>query len=561
MFKRIGWQVLLVGVGFLITLSILAYVASTYTTEFRPAPGGAYIEGVGGYPQSLNPLLSFYNDADSDVVALVFSGLTHIGIQGEIEPDLASGWEIDSTGITYTFRLNREALWHDGYYVTANDVLFTLQLLQDPDYPGPSDIGALWRSISIIRVDDYTVQFVLPEPYAPFMDYTTFGLLPEHILRGVSAKDLPTLDFNRQPVGTGPFRLMDVKTAEGQITEVTLKRFARYYGANPYVESIVLHFYPTPRAAFEAYQDGIVQGVSRITLDLLPQAFASPNLKLHSAPMAEMVMLYFNELLTDTLPFDDGRVRQALLYGLDRQQLVDDVLMGQAIVPQTPFLPGTWAYTTEGVPEYVYDLLQAQALLGEAGWQHSASADESTGASGAVLSFSLMTANNAQDLVLAEAIAEQWRALGIQVRVEGVPPLALTGVLESRTYQVVLAHLVIPGDPDPYPFWHETQALAGQGQNYTGFQHRRISEVIEQARTTTNRETRFALYREFQQLFMQEVPAIPVYVPIYTYALDTRVNGDQMGPLMHTGDRFRTVADWYVLQRRVVASQPQASQN
>jgi len=116
-------------------------------------------------------------------------------------------------------------------------------------------------------------------------------------------------------------------------------------------------------------------------------------------------------------------------------------------------------------------------------------------------------------------------------------------------------HLVIPGDPDPYPFWHETQALPGQGQNYAGFQHRHISEIIEQARITVNPNQRLALYREFQQLFMEEVPAFPLYVPIYTYAIDNRVNGCQLGPLMRTGDRFRRIADWYVLQRRVVASQ------
>ena len=126
MFRRIGWQSLLVGVGFLITAAVLAYVASTYTTEYRAAPGGTYVESVGGYPQSLNPLLTFYNDADSDVVALVFSGLTRMGMQGEVEPDLALGWDIDPTGITYTFRINRNALWHDGNYVTADDVLFTV---------------------------------------------------------------------------------------------------------------------------------------------------------------------------------------------------------------------------------------------------------------------------------------------------------------------------------------------------------------------------------------------------------------------------------------------------
>ena len=114
MFRRIGWQIFLVGVGFLLAAGMLVYLAATYTTEFRPAPGGTYVESVSGYPQSLNPLLSFYNDADSDLVSLVFSGLTRVTMQGEVAPDLALGWEIDPSGITYTFHLNPRALWHDG---------------------------------------------------------------------------------------------------------------------------------------------------------------------------------------------------------------------------------------------------------------------------------------------------------------------------------------------------------------------------------------------------------------------------------------------------------------
>ena len=557
MFRRIGWQVLLVGVGFLITAAILMYVATTYTTEFRPAPGGTYVESVGGYPQTLNPLLSFYNDADSDVVSLVFSGLTRIGMAGEIEPDLAMGWEIDPTGITYTFRLNRNAIWHDGAYVTADDVVFTMGLLQDPDYPGPPDIGELWRSVRVHKVDDYTVQFALegPNAFAPFLDYTTIGLLPVHELKGIQAADLPSLDFNRQPIGTGPFRLTDVETEEGQITAITLKRFQRYYGDDSYLENVVLRFYPTPRAALEAYQDGIVEGVARIPTDLLLQAFAEKTLKLHSAPTSEMVMIYFNEQITDTHPFNDTKVRQALLYGLDRQALVDDVLMGQAIVPQTPLLPGTWAYNVTDVRRYAYDPQQATALLQEAGWSRGSLTDTLHNSAGEPLSFSLMAANEQQDLAMAQAVAAQWARFGISVTIQGVPPLALSGALESRSYQAALAHLVIPGDPDPYPFWHETQAL--EGQNYAGFKHRRISEIVEQARITVNRGQRLSLYHEFQQLFMEEVPALPLYVPIYTYGVDSRVNGEQIGPFMRSGDRFRTISHWYVLQRRVVASQQQ----
>ncbi|HQE94186.1 MAG TPA: ABC transporter substrate-binding protein [Anaerolineae bacterium] len=557
MFRRIGWQMLLVGMGFLIAAAVLTYLATTYTTEFRPANGGTYVESVGGYPQSLNPLLSLYNDADSDVVSLVFSGMTRMGMSGAVEPDLAKSWEIDPSGITYTFQLNPNVLWHDGYYFTADDVLFTIGLLQDPDYPGPADIGALWRSVKATKKDDYTVQIALEEPYAPFLDYTTVGLLPAHKLSGIRAADLPALEFNRQAIGTGPFRMTEVETEAGQITSITFKRFPRYYGTAPYLENIVLRFYPTPRAAFEAYQDGIVEGVARITLDILPQAFTNENLKLHSAETAEMVMLYFNESVTDTLPFNTTQVRQALFYALDRQAIVDNVLMGQAIIPQTPLLPGTWAYNTEGVPLYTYNPQQALDLLAEAGWRRDPTTGILRHTAGVPLTFSLMVANEDQDLAVAQEIVAQWARIGVSATVQGVPPLAFSGVLESRSYEAALVHLVLPGDPDPYPFWHETQALVGQGQNYAGFQHRRISEVIEQARVTINPQQRLTLYHEFQQLFMGEVPAIPLYVPVYTYAIDMRVNGDQIGPLMHSGDRFRTVADWYVLQRRVVASRQQ----
>ena len=548
---------MLVGIGFLVAAAILAYMASTYTTEFRPAPGGTYIESVGGYPQSLNPLLSFYNDADRDVVALVFGGLTRLNMRGEIEPDLAVGWEIQEPGITYTFRLNRNVVWHDGYPFTASDVAFTVGLLQDPDYPGPPDVGELWRTVEVTEIDAYTLRFVLREPYAPFLDYTTIGILPEHRLRGISAAELARLDFNREPIGTGPFRLMEMQLGEGHISSVTLKRFPRYYGRGPFLENLILRFYPTPHAAFEAYQDGMVEGVARIPLDLLPEAFAEPNLRLFSAPTAEMTMIYFNELLTDTLPFDDARVRRALYYALDRQALVDNVLMGQAVLPATPLIPGTWAYSTDGVPTYEQNLERAWELMAEAGWRRESVGDALRNAEGEPLVFVLTVSNDPIDVAVAEAVAAQWRRLGVSVTIQAVPGLALTGVMDSRIYAAAIARLIVPGDPDPYPFWHETQALAGQGQNYAGFQNRRISELVEQARVALRRDDRVALYREFQQLFMEELPAIPLYVPVYTYALDAQVNGGQLGPLMHSGDRFLTIPDWYVLRRRVVAGQVQ----
>ena len=554
MFRRIGWQVLLVGIGFLIAASMLAYLAVTYTTEFRPALGGTYVEAVSGYPQSLNPLLSFYNGADSDVTALVFSGLTKLNMQGEVVPDLALGWEIDPTGITYTFRLNPRALWHDGLPISADDVVLTTNLLQDPDYPGPPHIATLWKSVQVEKVDELTVRFLLEEPYTPFLDYTTVGLLPAHLLSDVQAADLPSLpEFSRAPIGTGPFRLTEVVVEEGLITEVALKRFSRYYGPEHYIENFVFHFYPTAQAAVEAYSTGAAEGIGKVPPELLAETWQKEDLNFYSAPQAEMTLLYFNEILTETVPFAATAVRQALLFGLDRQGLVDDVLQGQAVIPQTTFQPGTWAYSTEGVPRYPYDPEKARALFSREGWTRPTVTATLRNRVGNTLSFSLMVADEPRDIAVGELIAEQWSRLGISVTVQAVPPLVRNAALESHDYEVALAHFVLPGDPDPYPFWHETQTPVGQ--NYAGFRHRQISEIIEEARITRNREQRFELYQEFQRLIMEEVPAFPLYVPVYNYAVDKQVQGVQIGPLMQSGDRFRNINEWYVLQRRVIVSE------
>ncbi len=554
MFRRIGWQVLLVGIGFLIAAGMLVYLAATYTTEYRPAPGGTYVEGVSGYPQSLNPLLSFYNGADSDVTALVFSGLTRLTMQGEVAPDLVLGWEIDPTGITYTFRLNPRALWHDGYPVSAEDVIFTIGLLQDPDYPGPPHIARLWQSVQLAKIDELTVQFVLEEPYAPFLDYTTVGLLPAHILAGIQAADLPSLpEFSYAPVGTGPFRSAEVVVEEGLITEVLLKRFSRYYGPAPYIENFVFRFYPTAQASFEAYMEGAVEGVGRVPVELLSEAWQQEDLNFYSAPQAEMTLLYFNEMLTETVPFAATAVRQALFFALDRRGLVDEVLQGQAVIPQTPLQPGTWAYSVKGVPQYPYDPEKARALFSRAGWTRPTLTGTLRNRVGEPLSFSLMVADEPADIAVGGLLAEQWGRLGISVTVQAVPPLVRNAALESHDYEVALAHFVLPGDPDPYPFWHETQTPVGQ--NYAGFRHRRISELIEEARIVGDREWRLELYQEFQRLIMEEVPAFPLYVPVYTYAVDKQVQGVQIGPLMQSGDRFRNIAAWYVLQRRVIVSE------
>jgi peptide/nickel transport system substrate-binding protein len=555
--RYIRWQILLILLGGVLVGILLTYLAVNYTTVLRPGHGGTYVEGIAGYPQYLNPLLSGNSGVDRDICALMFSGLTRLNERGEVEADLARGWEVTLDGLTYTFDLRSNAYWHDGNPVTADDVVFTIGLLQDDDFPGPPELGAsVWQGVTVEKVDRRTVRFVLSEPYAPFLDQTTVGILPSHLLRGIPVARLAAAQFNLNPVGSGPFQLAEIEVESGLITSMVLEQSSRYYGARPYLDRVQFRFYPSDQTALNGYEAGEVEGIAKITIPDLARARALPSLNLFSAQMAEYAIVFLNLGRPDLTFFQEPEVRQALLYALDRQQIIDDVLEGQAVVAHSPLIPGTWAYKDD-IPHYEYAPDRANGLLNNAEWIQRAADGGLRRKDGQLLSFTLLTSSEPERMRTAQMLAEQWAAIGITVTVETASPLEVREALERRDFEAILVHLSTPGDPDPYPFWH--QAQIGSGQNYAGFDHRRISEVIEQARVITNRERRKELYDEFQETFAQQVPALLLYVPIYTYGIDERIHDPQIGPLTHPSDRFRTISDWWIVPHRVFVSESEAS--
>jgi peptide/nickel transport system substrate-binding protein len=555
--RHIRWQILLILLGILLVGILLTYLAVNYTTVIRPGRGGTYVEGIAGFPRYLNPLFSGYSEVDRDICALLFGGLTRLNEQGEVEPDLARAWDMSPDGLTYTFYLRSNAYWHDGVPVTAADVLFTIGLLQSPDFSGPADLGSsIWRAVTVEEVDQRTVRFVLNEPYAPFLDYTTVGLLPAHRLQGVQAADLPTLDFD--PIGNGPFRVAESEIDEetGTVTSLLLERASRYYRARPYLERIQFRFYPSWRAVLNGYEAGEVEGVGRIPLAILERVSDLPSLNLFSTYTAEYGLVFLNLARSDLPFFQEAEVRQALMYALDRQRIIDEVLDGQALVAHSPFILGTWAYK-ENVQRYEYAPDQANGLLNSSGWIQLAADDGLRNKRGHRLAFTLLTSSEPERLGIAELLVEQWSTLGISVTIQTGSPPEIRQALISRDFEAILLNVDWAGDPDPYSFWHETQIT--DGQNYAGFVHRRASEVMEQARIAIRRDKRELLYDEFQDIFAQEMPALLLYVPVYTYGVDQRVHDVQVGPLMDPPDRFRTISDWWIVPRRVFVSEAEAS--
>ena len=560
MSKHLRWQVIITLLGIALLGSLLGYLAFTRVTVAVPDVGGTYTEGLAGNPQYINPILCQYNQVDRDLCSLVFNGLTKLNERGEVVPDLAEGWEISDDCLVYTFHLRRDVLWHDGSPFSADDVVFTTEAIQDPHYQGAPYLAELWRSVEIVKVDSHTVEFTLGEPFAPFLDYTTLGILPVHLLAQVPAESLPSDPFNSHPIGTGLFQVEEINAEHA-----LLQANPDFYGPKPYLNKIEFRFYRNDESVLSAYERGEVQGIGRALPEDLAQVEANAGLRLFSARLTGYTLIFLNLKDLELPYFQEKLVRQALLYAIDRQKIVDRVLKGQGLVAHSPILPETWAYDND-VVRYEYDLERAKDLLTEAGWRTpihlsaligDTSEEDNEGVrekAGVRLAFTLLTDDDPLHVELAEEIALQWEALGVKATPRTISSGLVGEFLHPRKFEALLIDLELHGDPDPYPLWHSTQAN-DEGQNYAGFVDYEVDKLLEEARCTTDSGRRAELYHRFQEIFADEVPSLLLYYPIYTYAVDEEVRGVQLGPLGDPSDRFRNVTEWYILTKRVIITQ------
>jgi peptide/nickel transport system substrate-binding protein len=553
--RRIIWQAVVACLGVVLIFVVLFRLASTATpevvTQQLPAMGGTYIEGVLGYSEEINPVLAPSmapgNPVDQDLSALVFDGLTSLDEKGQMVPALATGWDMSEDGTVYTFDLRRDVVWHDGAPFTAADVVFTIQAVQDPDYQGDPSLGELWRKVTVEQVDDHTVRFTLDAPFPSFLQYTTIGLLPSHLLSNVPAAELPIHDFSTQhPVGTGMFMVESVSP-----DRVVLSANPNFWGRRPYLEHLEFWFYADWPGLLEDYGRGEIHGFHVPSSQDLASLVSMPELQLYSASAPGYTLVYLN-LSRESLPFFQVKeVREALLYALDRQLLIDQFLAGQGLVADSPMLPTTWAYTSS-VRQYGHDPERAIGLLDASGWMDS-NADFIRDKEGTEMAFTLLTIDDPNMFGMAEAMARQWREVGVDVTIRSVDSEAAIDYVRNRNFDAALVPIELTADPDPYPLWHSS--LAESGQNFSGYASDEADRIMEEARLTADPEQRLELYHTFQQIFAEEVPALLVYYPIYTYAVAGQVRDVQLSPLLHTSDRFRNIYEWYMQTEEIVVSE------
>lgn len=532
--------VVLALVGLLVLTSAIAVVVDRGATGEEPAFGGTYVEGVAGSAQYLDPIIAA-TAVDQDVARLAFSGLTRFDRDGTIVPDLAASFQIDPAGKVWTFSLRADARWHDGVAVTADDVIYTVGLLQDKAYAGP--FADAFRGVTVEALDPKIVRFTLPDVYAAFAGSTTVPLLPAHLLSGVGFAALAQSAFNQHPVGTGPFRVADVDAR--QVTLLHADDFYRTKPARsrPYLDRIVLRFYRDESDALAALGRGEVDGAAGLSPQDAERARTLRSVDLYSLPTNDFTALFLNLRPTKAV-FRDRVVRQAIALAIDRGRVLQVAADGRGSVADE-FVPSTsWAFVRE-VARPTFAPSAARTMLDQADWKdHDNDGIRDKG--GVELKFAISTSNEPARVAAAQQIATDLEAIGMRVEVRAVAFGELVErVARQRDFDALLVGITVGSEPDPYPFFHSSQ-LSDPGDNFSGYSTLPTDRLLEQARRAIDLGKRRDLFAQVFAAIATDVPVVFLYYADYLYAQDRTVKGLRIAPVSDPPQRFWNIEDWYV---------------
>ncbi len=520
-------------------------------TEPATTPAvSTYREAVVGQVQRLNPLFASLNPVDADITSLIFEGLTRTDAYGEIVPALAKNWVISSDGLEYVMQLRDDVLWQDGIPFSAADVIYTVSLLRSPDFPGDNELAEFWRTVETQQLSDTLIRFRLTQPLGSFLDALRIGILPEHALRGTTAGQIADHPFNLAPIGTGPYQLEALRSLDGQRISIVDLRVAPVFRQRPEgqegyaIDRVRFQFYDTFDAALNAFGAGEADGLAAPSRRERLPLLATPNANVETALAPTLGAVIFN--WAEHSYFREQRVRQALVTGLERAPILERALPNLVVRADSPLQPGSWAYTPE-LPWPQPSIETARELLATANIKPGSDNPEATEEpNGALLSFTILTPDDAALISVAREIAAQWSQLNINVSVESASKDEYQRRLDDGEFDAALVELALgdSADPDIYTFWDEGQYP--DGKNYGGVNDRRISEALERARRDPNGTNRIIHYHSFQKNFIERAIAIPLYYPLFTYATSTWVSGVQLGFIGTPADRFYTLKDWAI---------------
>lgn len=539
------------GIFFVIILFSISYLVGNFyrgQTKAVAALGGTYIEAVSESPHNLNPLLAT-NDSDRDFSRLIFSSLLKYNEKSELVPDLAASYEISKDRKTYTLKLKEGVLWHDGEPFNAEDVVFTIDAVQNPEYNSP--LRTSWQGVKVETSDKNTIILTLKTPYGAFVEnLALLGILPKHVWSKVIPQNFPLADFNLKPIGTGPYRFVKLqKDSLGRITSVNLTANPDYFSP-PLIKNLVFKFYFSEEETVSAFNRKEVDGLFLQTAQNKNQVRGLDSSFVFSLRSLKTYALFFN---TDDPILKDKNVRLAINYAVNREELLNKLLNSEgkiAVGPIPPGLPGS----SPDITGYDFNPKKAGEILEKAGWARNengiyAKKLNKKDKEATPLKFSIVTAKSLQ--LVAVLIRDYLKNVGIEADLKIVLPSELQqNYLRTKNYNAILFGESYTNSIDPYIYWHGT-AIKDPGRNLSLYNNKKVNKILEDARQITDPVKRAQKLENFQKSVLSDAPAVFLYSPNYIYVVKNTTKNINLVNLAIPSSRFSKINEWYIETKRI----------
>jgi peptide/nickel transport system substrate-binding protein len=485
--------------------------------------GGTISIGHSSKPDIINPILTS-ETISVTLMNLIFSGLLSFDSSGKANPDVARDWEVSRDGMTWSFLLRDDVRFHDGHPLTSHDVEFTYRSMMDPGVESP--MSERYGVIDRIETEgDHVFRVVLKYPFAPFTHRLYRAIAPMHLLAG---EDLRDSAFNREPVGSGPFKLVEWTDDNTIVLDANEDYFRK---GRPILDRLILKSYPDREEALQA----ITRGEMDVALDLAASdlLFVSRNggFRIYPAIGSSYYALFFD--LRNPL-FRDMRVRMAFDYAIDRESIVRNQLKGYSKVCTGPFSVNSWAYNHDIHP-IPYHVGNARELLRQVGWTDT-DGDGVLDKDGKPFEVSITVPNISDSLErVAVAIRAQLMKVGIKVKLVYMDELA------KSEFQAFLARTTAGADPDyAYRIWHSE----GGDLNLSSYRNRFVDELLELGRRTVDLEKRKAIYHKAHEIIHDDYPAIFLASGFEFIGSSYRFRDARFSSTLHF---LTTMRDWQIV--------------
>ncbi len=522
----------------------------SYYQKLQTVPGGIYIEGSQGTYTNANPIYAS-TEADNAISSLIFAGLFKNGPDGNLQPDLASGYSVSSNGKIYTVTLKPDLKWQDNQPLTSADVVYTFNTIENPDAQSP--LFSDWQGISVSATSPNTVTFRLPDVLASFPYELTTGIIPKHILSNLSPIELKAADFNTiHPVGAGPFEWKTIQVINGndptnEEVQVALKPFAAYNGGQPKLDEFIEDVYANSDQLVSAFNNGNLTAM--VANSEPPRSVEDkPGVQKHNFLLRAATMVFF-KTTENTGVLNDQNVRTALVEAANVPDIISKLDFPTKQVNE-PLLMGQLGYD----PNYAqpkFNLAEAKQTLINDGW--TTIKDGIRYKNNQPLSFTLTAANNSQNTLVTKLLKQQWKAAGVDLNIELLDPIDLISALNQHNYDAILSSISIGVDPDVYVYWDSAEAdiRSNTRLNFSEFSNASADESLQAGRTRLNPALRIIKYQPFLQAWQQAEPALGLYQPRLLYLTNGPVGNLEPEELTATSDRFNNVQNWEINQAKV----------